>query len=481
MHVLHVTSELHPFSKTGGLADMVGALAKALSNAGLKVTVVTPLYRTARARIPRLKPLNWRFEIRMGARSVPGAFWEYLPESGERILFVEQEEFFGRAGIYEEHKRGYPDNDQRFIFLSRAAALLAHRLPDPPRIVHCHDWQSGLVPLLVHHGRRTGEWPHSPRTVLTIHNLAYQGTFPAATWALTGLPKDYYHLEGAEYWGGVSLLKTGLCFADVLTTVSPHYAREITTTEFGVGLDGLLRRRQADLRGILNGVDLSEWTTEGNRHLAASYTANDLRGKAACKEALQVEMGLPVRPDVPLFGNVGRLETQKGIDLLVGALGELLHEDIQFVQLGTGQEWLEHAARGLAQRFPGKAAIRIGFDNGLAHRIEAGSDFFIMPSRFEPCGLNQLYSLRYGTPPIVRDTGGLHDSVRDPREDPDNATGIKFQEPSSRALAHAMRKALAIWNEPALLAAIRRNGMTSDFSWRRQATEYIQLYGELTA
>lgn len=479
MHVLHVTSELHPFSKTGGLADMVGALAKALAHSGTQISVLTPLYRVARQRATELRSLNWRFEIRIGARNYEGAFWEQRGLAGERILFVQQDELYDRPGIYEENKQPYPDNDLRFVFLSRAAALLARHLNPAPSVVHCHDWQTGLVPLLIHHEREAGVWPFAPRTVLTIHNLAYLGYFPASTWALTGLPPDYFHPEACEFWAGVSLLKTGLVFADALTTVSPHYAFEITTPEYGCGLEGVLRRRRGDLRGILNGVDYSEWNTISNPHLPASYDASNFSGKAACKAVVQREYGLPQRADVPLFGTVGRLDPQKGVDFMVGALEQVLQEDIQFVQLGTGVAWLENACRALAHRHPGKVGVRIGFDPALAHRIEAGLDFFLMPSRFEPCGLNQLYSLRYGTPPIVRNTGGLHDSVVDPRDDPGGATGIKFQDPSSSALAHAIRKALAVWAEPELLAHFRRNGMAADFSWNRFTTQYVELYQSL--
>lgn len=480
MHVLHVSSELHPFSKTGGLADMVGALAKALAASGMQVTVLTPLYRGIREENPGIRPINWRFELRLGSRNYSGAFWVLDAASGERVVFVEQTELFDRPGIYEENKVAYPDNDIRFIFLSRSAVLLARHLTPAPEVIHCHDWQTGLLPLLTHHGRHAGGWLHAPRTVMTVHNLAYLGQFPRASWPLTGLPWDYFHPESVEFWGGYSLLKCGLNHADALTTVSPHYALEITTPEFGCGLDGVLRRRRNELRGILNGVDYSEWNTTSNRHLPAPYTASDFSGKALCKAALQREMGLPVRPEVPLFGNVGRLDPQKGVDFMASALGEFLHEDVQYVQLGTGQGWLESTCRSLSERFPGKASVKIGFDNGLAHRIEAGADFFIMPSRFEPCGLNQLYSLRYGAVPIVRDTGGLHDSVLDPREAGDGATGIKFQDPSPGALLHALRKAQAVWAEPWLIDKFRRNGMTADFSWSRFTTQYMELYGEVS-
>jgi starch synthase len=294
------------------------------------------------------------------------------------------------------------------------------------------------------------------------------------------LPWDYFVPNGIEFYGQVSALKAGIAFGDVITTVSPRYAQEITTEEFGCGLDGLLRQRQESLFGILNGVDYDEWNTVNNPYLPHQFSSTDLSGKAADKLALQKEFGLPLDPSVPLFGNIGRLVEQKGVDIMLDALTEMLHANIQFVQLGTGTPQFEKAYHDLALRFPDRASVRIGFDEGLSHRIEAACDFFLMPSRFEPCGLNQMYSLRYGTIPIVRATGGLDNTVIDIREDPASATGIKFYEYSGRALAKGIRKALALYGEPDLLHRFRQNAMAADFSWNRTTGGFITLYHQIT-
>ncbi len=477
MHILHLSSELHPYSKTGGLADMVGALSRNQAANGLTITVLSPLYRGLVGRFPDLHPTDWRFDLRIGKDWQSGRFWESLPAPNLRLLFVEHAEFFDRPTLYGDTRGEYPDNAERYCFLSHAGALLARHLPDPPHWIHGHDWQAGLLPLLVSHRRRFDGWIDAPRTMLTIHNLAYQGIFPLDQWdRITGLPQSYLHLDGAEFFGNASLLKAGLVHADVLTTVSPHYAREITTQEYGCGMEGLLTRRRQDLHGILNGVDYAEWNTQTNPHLRDSYGPGDLAGKARVKAALQAEIGLEVRADRPLFVNISRLEGQKGSDFLLDAFEQVLGEDWQLAILGTGNPLLEAAVRRFAGLHPGRIAAEIRFDAALAHRLEAAADFFVMPSRFEPCGLNQLYSLRYGAVPIVRDTGGLHDSVVDIRESSERPTGIKFGRPDADALAHALRKALAIWRDSGLLDHFRWHGMTADFSWQRSVAEYQALY-----
>ena len=481
MHLLHAASELHPYSKTGGLADMVSALARALARSGHTVEVVTPLYRGLRERFPVLRPAGWRFNIRLGDSWVPGEFWRADPEPGLTQWFVDQPGFFDRAGLYNEQQADYPDNAARFAFLSKAAFLLARHLPNRLDLIQCHDWQTGLLPLLVHHARVAEGWGAAPRTLYTIHNLAYQGWFPAAQWALSNLPGSWFHLESAMHYSQWNFMKGGLALADALATVSPNYAREICTPEYGCGLDGLLRRREYELTGILNGVDYGEWNTEANPALPHAYDAEHLEGKAANKLDLQRELGLDPRPDLPLFANITRLTDQKGADLQLAAVAELADAGVplQFALLGSGDSVLEAAYTDLARRHPDCIAARIGFDPSLAHRIEAGADFYLMPSRFEPCGLNQLYSLRYGTLPIVRATGGLEDSVVDPRENLERATGIKFREPSAPALSNAMRKALSLYPHGDLLRHFRRTGMQADFSWEKQSREYVELYEQV--
>ena len=481
LRLLHAASELHPFSKTGGLADMVGALSQALARAGHRVHVVTPLYRGIRQRYPAIQPAQWRFDLNLGQGPVSGQFYRLDPEPRLTLWFVDQPAFFDRPGLYNERLQDYPDNAARFAFFARAAALLVRHLPEPPQIVQAHDWQAALLPMIIRHGCVAEGWRFTPKTLLTIHNLAYQGGFPPSQWPVTGLPPQWFHLESALHYGQLNFLKGGLALTDALTTVSPTYAREICTPEYGCGLDGLLRRREYELTGILNGVDYEEWNTTHNPALVAPYDVDHLDGKRTNKLALQKELGLPVDPDVPLFVNITRLAEQKGADLLPEAL-QLLRasgQRFQFALLGSGDPKLEEILVAQGRQFPESLAIRIGFDPKLAHRIEAGGDFYVMPSRFEPCGLNQLYSLRYGTIPIVRATGGLEDSVIDPREKPDRATGIKFRDANSVALANALRKALALQSEPELLARFRRRGMLTDYSWTRQASDYVDLYEEV--
>ncbi|HEY4952115.1 MAG TPA: glycogen synthase GlgA [Verrucomicrobiae bacterium] len=475
MKILLASSEVHPYSKTGGLADMVGALGKALAHAGHEARIVTPLYRGLREKFPAMRRVDWQFDLPLGASRVPAELLSLEVEKGLTIYFVDQPEFYDRAGIYLENNVSYADNAARFIYFSKCVVNLARYLAWRPDIVHVHDWQAALVPALMLPQRAEG-WGNPPPTCLTIHNLAYQGTFPASAFALTNLPPEFFTVEGAEFYGNLNCLKAGIAFADVITTVSPRYAREIMTEEFGCALDDRLRRRQARLFGILNGVDCEEWNPAQDKFLPHAYSATRMAGKAANKLALQKELGLPPAKGVPLFGTITRLAEQKGVDIQLGALEEMLSADIQFVLLGSGSPAYERGYQELAQRFPDKVVVRIGYDEGLSHRIEAACDFYLMPSQFEPSGLNQMYSLCYGTIPIVRATGGLDDSVIDFSQDAVHANGIKFQEYSARALAKAIRKALAIYGQPDLLRRYQRNAMKLDFSWDRMIGEYVKIY-----
>ena len=476
MKILLASSEVHPYSKTGGLADMVGALGKALARAGHRACIVTPLYQGVRDKFHTLGRADWQFDLPMGMKRVQAELWSLEVEKGLTVYFIAQPDFYERAGIYQENNVSYPDNAERFIFFSKCVTNLARYLPERPDVVHVHDWQTALVPALMRQQRRAEGWGSPPVTCLTIHNLAYQGTFPAAAFALTNLPKDFFTMEGAEFFGQLNCLKAGIAFADAITTVSPRYAREIMTEEFGCGLDGLLRKRQNRFFGILNGVGYEEWNTTHNPLIKHPYSATRLAGKAKNKIELQKEFGLPAAADTPIFGTITRLAEQKGVDIKLGALEEMLSAKLQFVLLGSGSPAFERAYLNLARRFPSQVAAHIGYDEGLAHRIEAGCDFYIMPSRFEPSGLNQMYSLRYGTIPIVRAVGGLDDSVIDFTEDAAKANGIKFHEYSARALAKAIRKALALYEQPGLLRRYRQNAMKADFSWDRVVGEYLKVY-----
>jgi starch synthase len=479
MKLLLASSEVHPYSKTGGLADMVGALAKSLAREGHQVSLVTPLYKGIREKFPALAPVDLNLDLPLGARQVRADLWSLSPIENLTIYFIDQPEFYFRHSPYlQPNGISYPDNDERFIFFSKAVVYLARHVLKPD-LIHVHDWQVGFVPLLMRHEKLAAGWANPPPSCLTIHNLAYQGTFPAWRYTFTNLPWDYFNADGAEFYGQMNCLKAGIAYADLDTTVSPRYAREITTPEFGCGLEGLLQKRKNDLVGILNGVDYEEWNTTHNPYLRHPYSVEDLSGKTANKLELQKELGLPVNANLPLFGSITRLADQKGVDILLGALEEMLSADMQFVVLGSGEPTFEAAYRDLAQRYPTKVAAKIGFNQGLSQRIEAGCDFFIMPSRFEPCGLNQMYSLHYGTIPIVRITGGLDDSVIDIAEDLDHADGIKFSEYSSSALAKSIRKALALYATPELLTHYRINGMTMEFSWEKTARKYSEVYEKL--
>jgi starch synthase len=422
-----------------------------------------------------MKHVDWYLNLPMGLKAVNAQLWSLEPQPGLVVYFVDQPGYYDRAGIYFEDNISYLDNAERFLFFSKCVAHLARYLPWRPDLVHVHDWQTGMVPALILQQQREG-WENPPATCLTIHNLAYQGTFPKEAFALTNLPLEFFGVEGAEFYGQLNCLKGGIAFADRITTVSPRYAREITTEEFGCALDGFLRNRQGKLTGILNGVDYHEWTTSKNPFLKYSFSATHLAGKNRNKAELQKELGLPVAAKKPLFGTVSRLAEQKGIDIELGALEEMLSADIQFVLLGSGSPLFERAYNDLARRYPKQVAVRIGFSEPLSHRIEAGCDFYLMPSAFEPCGLNQMYSLRYGTIPVVRAVGGLDDSVIDYTVSPERANGIKFREYSGTALAKAIRKALAVYKEPDLLRQYRKNAMTADFSWERTVQEYVRVY-----
>jgi starch synthase len=475
MRILLASSEAHPYSKTGGLADMVGALGKALAHLGHEVGLATPLYADVRERF-NLQPAKFPLDVPLGIRRVQGEIWTLQPVPGFTIYFIDQPEFYQRAGLYQKDGQDYPDNAERFIFFSKAVSELALHLPFQPELLHAHDWQAALSILLLHHTRRLAAWTAAPRSCFTIHNLAYQGVFPASQYPLTNLPWDFFTHAGVEFYGRLNCLKAGIAFANAITTVSPRYAREITTEEFGAGLDGLLRQRQDLLFGILNGVDYGEWDPATDPAIPAHFGPEDVSGKRQNKGWLQAEFGLQPRPDVPLFGNIGRMVEQKGVDILLGALEIAATQDFQFVLLGSGAPETQRAFQRLADRYPGKVSVRIGFNEVLSHRVEAGCDFFIMPSRFEPCGLNQMYSLKYGTIPIVRAVGGLDDSIIDPRENAARATGIKFHEYAPEALAKAMLKAMAVYGDGELLRHFRRNGMSADFSWERTAQEYVKIY-----
>lgn len=471
MKILYCVSEVVPFAKTGGLADVAGALPVALAEHGYEIRLALPRYRSTP--LTGLRPLG-SVEVQVGKdRSVGTVYEGRLPEGNIPVWLFDQPRWFDREGLYGERGREYDDNLARFTFFCHAIVTWVHQQWQPD-IIHCNDWQTALIPVIV----KTDPRPGFP-TLLTIHNLAYQGLFPPDQLEVTGLPRSVFTPAGLEFWGRVNLLKGGLVFADILSTVSQTYAQEIQTEEFGAGLDGVLRDRTQDLFGILNGVDYRTWDPATDTLIPAAYSAENLSGKRNCKAHLQQVFGLAVDPDVPLLGMVTRLAGQKGIDLVAEAITDVLGLGSQFVLLGTGEAAYHALFERIATRFPRQAGVRLGFDNALAHQIEAGADMFLMPSRYEPSGLNQLYSLRYGTVPIVRRTGGLADSIVDLTPETlrrGTANGFVFDEYSPQALFGAIRRALHTFRDEQTWRLLQRTGMRADFSWRASAANYIRLY-----
>jgi starch synthase len=477
LHVAMLASEMVPFAKTGGLADVVGALPKALSRLGHRVTVFVPRYRQVRD----AGKVQGVLQVPLGGESHEAVFSARDMDTGVRVVFVGNPRFFDRQELYGEGNRDYPDNSLRYGFFSRAVLEFYRSRGERPDVFHCHDWQTGLAPVFL----KTHLWddPSLARcaTVFTIHNLAYQGIFNSDTLALLGLPEHLRGSDALEFHGSISFMKGGLFFSEILNTVSPRYASEIQELELGCGLDGVLRLRASDLHGILNGVDYDEWDPRHDPHLPEPYSSEDLSGKATCKNALLDAFDLPRLPELPLVGITSRLVSQKGFDLVVDAWQGLLRRPLRMVILGTGDRSIQDGFRALAARMPGRFAVRFAYDNTLAHLIEAGSDAFLMPSRFEPCGLSQLYSMRYGTPPIVRATGGLADTVKPYSPETGEGTGFSFAAPTGQDLLAALDQALAVYGQPKAWMHLMRNGMAQDFSWDRSAEGYVELYGQARA
>lgn len=475
MKVLFVAAECAPFAKTGGLGDVVGALPKALRRLGIDVRVVMPLY--AGLRWDDLETLEGPLPVPVGGERRVGAVrLGRLPGSDVPVYFLEHRHYFDRGTIYGNPE--YSDNLERFAFLSRGALELCQVLGFVPDVVHAHDWHTALVPVYLD----TVMWGtplYRLPCVYTIHNLAHQGVSAAGSMPITGLGWEHFHSFEFEHFGSLNLMKAALYHATLLTTVSPTYAHEIQTPSFGFGLDGVLRQRASDLVGVLNGIDEQAWNPATDPHLPHNFDREDLSGKARCKTALQHEVGLAVAPELPIFGLVGRLTGQKGIDVFVGILHELLALPLELVVLGTGEASLERSLAHAATLRPDRFRALLRFDDSLAHRIEAGSDFFLMPSRFEPCGLNQLYSLRYGTLPIVRKTGGLADTVVNYDESTGVGTGFVLHDLYPRSLYDTMGWALSTWYERKHhIDRMRVAAMAEDFSWTRSASRYMELYAQ---
>jgi starch synthase len=498
LRVLLASSEVLPFAKTGGLADVVGSLPRALEQRGVAQAVILPLYRTARKGKTPVSPTDYLLQVPLGKRIIPARLWRStLPDSHVPVWLVEQNDFFDRddsarqQGLYQfvdntGNKADYPDNGLRYAFFSKAVLETCRVLDYWPDVLHANDWQTGLIPVFLREATPKQSRFQSIRTLYTLHNLAYQGVFPKTLFDELGLPGWLFSMPLLEYYDHLNFLKAGIVFADWLNTVSPTYAKEIHQTNLGCGLQGALTERRDRLSGIMNGIDYHVWNPGTDSKIAACYTPETINeGKPKCKAALQVELHLPSDPQTPVLAVVARLVEQKGIELVLKAAEPLLAQGVQLVVLGEGDAKYQEQLRMLEARHPRQLKAIIGFDEDLAHRIEAGADIFLMPSVYEPSGLNQLYSLKYGTVPVVRVTGGLADTIVDTTDGTlanGTATGFGFHAIAGWALRETVERALEIYrNRPRDWLQIQQTGMQQDWSWNRSAADYEKLYRRLAS
>jgi len=474
MRIVFAASEGVPFSKTGGLADVVGALPRALAAAGHQVSVYLPLYLQTRLKdAPTVvSSITIPFDDRYRFSSVVSGG----ELAGVQFYFIDYPPFFDRESLYGTSTGDYPDNAERFALFSRAV-LEASKVLGVPQIFHCHDWQSALIPVLLRTQYAEDPAFRDVATVFTIHNMGYQGLFPPDTLPLLTLPWDLFTISRMEFFGNVNFLKGALVFSDFINTVSKKYSQEIQTTEFGFGLEGVLRIRSSTVTGILNGVDYDEWSPETDKFIVARYSPQDLSGKAKCKLDLLTTFGMTdADSTLPVIGIVSRFAAQKGFDLIAQIMERLAREDMIIVALGNGDKTYEEMFLRLNKQFPQKIAVKVAYDNVIAHKIEAGSDMFLMPSRYEPCGLNQIYSLKYGTVPVVRATGGLDDTIEHWDARTGKGTGFKFTDYNGEALLLTIKEALRAFRDQSSWQQLMRNGMNKDFSWSASAKEYVRVY-----
>lgn len=483
MNILIASSEVVPFSKTGGLADVCGALPIELARMKQHVAVFTPAYRCSLNGGYEIKDTGPTIEVPVGNKVVEAnVLRSSLPGSNVPVFLIEHPDYFDRDELYRERGEDYRDNCERFVFFCRSILEAVRAMDIAVDVIHCNDWQTGLLPAYLKLVYRHDPLFRNTATLMTIHNLAYQGRFWHWDMLLTGIDWSHFNWNEMEFYGDLNLLKTALVYADKLNTVSKTYAKEIQTAELGCGLEGVLRHRSEDLEGIINGISYTDWNPVTDPFLASNYDADTWQqGKPLCKAALQRRANLPVDPAVPVLGLIGRLAEQKGWDLLMDVIPRWLErENAQWIILGTGEPVYHDALSRLARKSPDKIAVLLEFSNELAHQIEAGADAFLMPSRYEPCGLNQMYSLRYGTVPIVRSTGGLADTITDATPTAlaaETANGFRFDDMVARQLDHAIQRACDMYrNEPATWARLVEIGMKQDFSWANSATQYLDLY-----
>ena len=478
MKILFISSEIAPFAKTGGLADVAGSLPGALKELGVDISSILPFYREVhKGKFPISKIID-DLKVPLGKERYSSRIYKTVSDGGVPVYLVEREDMYDRPNLYGDFNGDYYDNLARFTFFSRAVLEFIEKIDISPNIIHCHDWQTGLVPALV-----SGPYSGSPslegvKSVFTIHNIGYQGTFPAEDLSISGLSiPAFFHKEGLEFWGKISLLKAGIVYSDAITTVSPRYAREIKSAEYGMGMEGILNHRKDSLSGILNGVDYRIWNPALDEHIPEKYSAEDIKGKKYCKESVLKEMGLSASMDnQPLVCVVSRLDSQKGIDLIIRALEKLLNMNVGIIIFGSGGKRIEKDLLRASRGNEARMSVKIGFDEGLAHRIIAGADMILIPSRYEPCGLTQMYGLKYGTVPVVRATGGLDDTISEYDPMTGKGNGFKFQAFEPEEFLSAVRRAVELYRRKDVWKKLMKAGMNADFSWKRSAHSYLKLY-----
>lgn len=474
MKILIASPEVYPFVKTGGLADVTGSLPKALKKLGVEARVILPKHKQIKDNFP-LRYKNLKIACPISSKIVEAEIVE-SEYDGIVAYLIEKDEYFYRDYLYSTPDGDYLDNAERFTFFSRAileAMKVTGYIPD---VLHLNDWETALSAMFLKVHYKDDPLLRDVATLLTIHNLGYQGIFWHYDMHLLNLGWEYFTPEYLEFYGKINFLKGGIVFADVINTVSRKYSEEIQTSEFGFGLDGVLKKRSSDLFGVLNGIDYEEWDPERDDKIPAKYNAATLEKKKINKTALQTALGLQPAEDKPLIATISRLSEQKGFDIIMPAIPELVSMGVQYVVLGTGERRFHEELEEARRRFPHSFGLKIGYDNQLAHLIEAGADIFLLPSRYEPCGLNQLYSLKYGTVPVVRATGGLDDTIVDYNQDPHNGTGFKFYEYSKDAMLLAIKRALEVYKDKKSWTDLIKRCMSKDFSWERSAREYVKLY-----
>jgi len=481
MKILFATSEAVPFAKTGGLGDVSGALPRVLAQMGHEVTLILPKYLQVNEKGFKLNKKEIRLKVPVGQKTEEAEVYSVDLAPRFHALFIRQDAYYHRDQLYGTITGDFEDNAERFIFFSRSVLEAALALDLQPDIIHCNDWQTGLIPVY----RKTLYRHLLPRgpfaSIFTVHNLAYQGLFWHHDMPLTNLGWELFSPQALEFYGKLNFLKGGIVFADAITTVSRKYKEEIQTEEFGCGLQGVFRDRSQDLYGILNGVDYEEWSPEVDPFIIKKYGPATLQGKRECKADLQREFRLAVKEDVPLIGVISRLAEQKGMDLIIANMEKMMALGLQFVLLGTGEEKYHFQFQKVSEKYPGQIGVKIGFDNSLAHKIEAGADMFLMPSRYEPCGLNQIYSLKYGTVPIVRATGGLDDTIQDFTIADQKGNGFSFVDYSPFCLLETIKRALYVYQDKRQWEGLALRGMAADFSWEQSARAYLKVYQETLA